>query len=212
MKKKEEMFTLNELKKGAILALKITLVFGIFFFLISSNKYTLIGLLVSLGISALYSFILGFGQGLLNDYLSTKWDWVKQTNQRVWAGIIVTVLYTIPAILVINYILFIKIQGGNVSDFFEFPMLWMHLFWVIFSFGVSAFLHARSFMLQWKKSIKQETTQHEIVAKTETAKFETLKNQIDPHFLFNSLNVLTSLIGENPNQAEKFTTKLSKSV
>ena len=28
--------------------------------------------------------------------------------------------------------------------------------------------------------------------------------------MFNSLNVLTSLIGENPDQAEKFTTKLSK--
>src|SRR5690606_34737643 len=32
----------------------------------------------------------------------------------------------------------------------------------------------------------------------------------DPHFLFNSLNVLTSLIDENPEQAQKFTTSLSK--
>ena len=65
-------------------------------------------------------------------------------------------------------------------------------------------------MLEWKKAATQETTKQEIVAKTETAKFESLKNQLDPHFLFNSLNVLTSLIGENPNLAEKFTTKLSK--
>jgi len=43
-----------------------------------------------------------------------------------------------------------------------------------------------------------ESTKQEIVAKTETAKFESLKSQLDPHFLFNSLNVLTSLIGENP--------------
>jgi len=56
----------------------------------------------------------------------------------------------------------------------------------------------------------KENNKQEIVAKTETAKFESLKNQLDPHFLFNSLNVLTSLIGENPNQAERFTTKLSK--
>jgi len=65
-------------------------------------------------------------------------------------------------------------------------------------------------MLEWKKSATQETVQQKIVAKTESAKFETLKNQIDPHFLFNSLNVLTSLISENPKQAERFTTKLSK--
>ena len=37
-----------------------------------------------------------------------------------------------------------------------------------------------------------------------------MKNQLDPHFLFNSLNVLTSLIDENPVAALQFTTSLSK--
>ena len=50
----------------------------------------------------------------------------------------------------------------------------------------------------------------QIVAKTESAKYKSLKSQLDPHFLFNSLNVLTSLIAENPAKAENFTTKLSK--
>lgn len=39
---------------------------------------------------------------------------------------------------------------------------------------------------------------------------ETLKAQINPHFLFNSLNVLSSLIYINPNNANKFTKALSK--
>ena len=58
---------------------------------------------------------------------------------------------------------------------------------------------------------KQENKvkEQKIIAGTASAKFDALKNQLDPHFLFNSLNVLTSLIGENPYQAEKFTTKLS---
>src|SRR5690606_34770151 len=43
-----------------------------------------------------------------------------------------------------------------------------------------------------------------------TASFETLKNQLDPHFLFNSLNVLSSLIEENPKKAQEFTVALSK--
>ena len=110
----------------------------------------------------------------------------------------------------INYVNFIIISGNNSDNFFKGGYLWQHVFYVILSFGVSAFLHARGFMIEWKNSVKQETTKQEIVAKTETAKFESLKNQLDPHFLFNSLNVLTSLIGENPLQAEKFTTKLSK--
>lgn len=210
MDSKADIFSTKELKSGFIMALKITLIFGVFFYLIGGSPYTIKGFVISIGVSALYSFGLGFGQGVLNDFLSKKWDWVTQTNQRVWTGIILTIAYTIPAILIIHYILFVKIQGDSIDNFFKFPMIWIHLFWIIFSFGVSAFLHARGFMLEWKKATNQETTEQKIVAKTETAKFETLKSQIDPHFLFNSLNVLTSLIGENPYQAEKFTTKLSK--
>lgn len=42
------------------------------------------------------------------------------------------------------------------------------------------------------------------------SQFEMLKNQVNPHFLFNSLNVLTSLISVEPEVAEKFTGQLSK--
>lgn len=42
------------------------------------------------------------------------------------------------------------------------------------------------------------------------SQFEVLKQQVNPHFLFNSLNVLTSLIKIDPDLAESFTEKLSK--
>ncbi len=57
-----------------------------------------------------------------------------------------------------------------------------------------------------KQKIKEQT----FLAGSATARFDALKNQLDPHFLFNSLNVLTSLIEENPDLAQKFTTSLSK--
>ncbi len=209
MRANKDTFSWKQISKGFWLAVRLTLVFGMLFYLINGD-FTLYSLLVTMGMSAMYTFVLGFGQGLLNDYLSTKWDWITETNKRVWIGVLGTLIYTIPIILLIDYFLFIKIKGFDSVDFFKPPMIWIHLFWVQFSLGVSAFLHARGFMMEWKNAVSHETTQHKIVAKTETAKFETLKNQIDPHFLFNSLNVLTSLIGENPNQAEKFTTKLSK--
>ncbi|WP_188442815.1 sensor histidine kinase [Planktosalinus lacus] len=41
------------------------------------------------------------------------------------------------------------------------------------------------------------------------AQLESLKNQVNPHFLFNSLNVLGALIHKNPDKAEKFVEKLS---
>lgn len=42
------------------------------------------------------------------------------------------------------------------------------------------------------------------------SQFEVLKQQVNPHFLFNSLNVLTSLIKVDPDLAETFTERLSK--
>ena len=201
--------TKRQFKEGVIVTLKITLIFALLFTLINQNfSFKAIG--YTLLISAMYSFGLGFIQGIINDSLSNKWDWIEHTNTRIWAGIVTTVLYTVPVVLLIDYVNFIVISGYNVDRFFSGRFLWQHVFYIILSFGVSAFIHARGFMIQWKNAVKQESTKQEIVAKTETAKFESLKNQLDPHFLFNSLNVLTSLISENPQQAERFTTKLSK--
>jgi sensor histidine kinase YesM len=41
------------------------------------------------------------------------------------------------------------------------------------------------------------------------SKLSSLQSQVNPHFLFNSLNTLSSLIHEDANRAEKFVTKLS---
>jgi len=62
----------------------------------------------------------------------------------------------------------------------------------------------------YKALTKNIIQEQQSIVKTETAKYETLKSQIDPHFLFNSLNVLSALIAENPEKAEDFTAKLSK--
>ena len=42
------------------------------------------------------------------------------------------------------------------------------------------------------------------------AHFEILKSQINPHFLFNSMNILSSLIPKSPKMAVKFTSQFSK--
>lgn len=41
------------------------------------------------------------------------------------------------------------------------------------------------------------------------SQLDVLKQQVNPHFLFNSLNTLSSLIREDPEQAEQFVDKLS---
>jgi two-component system, LytTR family, sensor kinase len=52
---------------------------------------------------------------------------------------------------------------------------------------------------------EKEQIKKELVA----AKFEGLKNQVNPHFLFNSFSVLTSLVETDPKAAVSFISKLS---
>ncbi|MFT5790921.1 MAG: two-component system LytT family sensor kinase, partial [Saprospiraceae bacterium] len=97
--------------------------------------------------------------------------------------------------------------GGSYNDFIANESYRNYTFGLWITLTIVIVFHAVYF---FKKNQENKVKESQIVAKNQTAKFESLKNQLDPHFLFNSLNVLTSLISENPNQAEKFTTKLSK--
>ncbi|KIA85588.1 histidine kinase [Flavobacterium sp. AED] len=205
----QRIHTYTEFKKGTIVSLKIALIFTFVFSLIQGS-FDLETILTTFWVSSLYSFGIGFGNGVINSLLNKKWDWLEHTNLRVYFGIIATVLYTVPVVLIIDYITFVVFQKMNPSEFFNDRMIWVHLFYIILSLGVSTFMHARSFMANWKQASRKEVTEQKIIAGTASAKFESLKNQIDPHFLFNSLNVLSSLIEENPDNAQRFTTSLSK--
>ncbi len=57
----------------------------------------------------------------------------------------------------------------------------------------------------------RESTQREFMLKQlhMQQQMEVLKQQVNPHFLFNSLNSLLALIRKNPQQAETFTEELS---
>ncbi|MBC7923596.1 MAG: histidine kinase [Ferruginibacter sp.] len=60
---------------------------------------------------------------------------------------------------------------------------------------------------QWRKTYEEKETLLKIQWQ---AKFDALKNQVNPHFLFNSLNSLSSLIADDTEQAEQFVDELSR--
>lgn len=94
-----------------------------------------------------------------------------------------------------------------MSYFVQNEHIKFYVFSLLITMVVSLFFHAIYF---YKKAQENKVKEQKVIAGTASAQFESLKNQIDPHFLFNSLNVLSSLIEENPDSAQKFTTSLSK--
>ncbi len=95
-----------------------------------------------------------------------------------------------------------------------FPFQLDHLFlavtWALYIILPSAFnliFFAGYFFNQWKEGILRAERLEKEKAQVQ---FENLKNQLNPHFLFNALTSLNSLIREDPELASKFLQQLSK--
>ena len=78
----------------------------------------------------------------------------------------------------------------------------------LFYFLIVSFNGIIYYYRQWKENLLH--TERLIRENTE-AKYEALRNQIDPHFFFNSLSVLTNLVYKDPDMAADYITQLAKS-
>lgn len=153
-----------------------------------------------------YAFIIGFSNITFFDVWKRS-TWYKKTPVlRIGVG-----LLGLAVITVIGFVLltsFIVTDGSSlksgqfVNDSSENYKsgLWLTLAIV----GMYLLIHV------YNEYQKNKLKEQKVIATAASAQFESLKNQIDPHFLFNSLNVLSSLIEENPDNAQQFTVSLSK--
>lgn len=201
---------LEVIKKTALNLLYINIIVSLFIFLIDGGEKTFEKYSITFLISGMYTFFIGLGNGFLNDYLDSKFSWTDETRKRTIAAIVGTLVMNIALVYFCNYLNFIVIQGKNPEKFFNGEMNFINWFFINFAIMISAIGHARGFMAAWKNSTKKEVVEQKLIAKSANAQFESLKNQLDPHFLFNSLNVLDSLIEENPVKAQRFTNSMSK--
>ena len=197
-------------RKTFITILWISLGTGIFFFTFFNEDKSFKNLFLYILNSFIYSFVLTFGNTFVNDLLNKKYSWTEQTKLRTIYGVLAMIVTNILLIFFCNYLVFVVINGMTNDYFFSEKMNFTNWFILNIAFLISAILHAKGFMVELKKNTKKEVVEQKLIAKSANAQFESLKNQLDPHFLFNSLNVLSALIDENPNQAQKFTSSMSK--
>lgn len=146
--------------------------------------------------------LLWRGNSLLNHFVDSQVSWYLFPTKRLVVGLISTVVYTLIAVITA------MMAFEKVFDFsFGKSYLWTIYFSVIVTVIISLILHSREFLLRGRQAtLDKEIHQKESIR----AKYEALKSQVSPHFLFNSLNALTNLVYEDQDKAAKFIKQLSE--
>jgi sensor histidine kinase YesM len=129
------------------------------------------------------------------------------SKKRIIIGFVSSFFLTLFVIFLLRLFIGVVINTKTFQGFLDNENASNYIVASVFAFIVLLITH---FVYLYKVYQENKVKQQKIIAGTANAKFESLKNQIDPHFLFNSLNVLSSLIEENPENAQRFTTSLSK--
>ncbi len=155
----------------------------------------------------LYSTPLALVNALFFYVLEKRFSSNKKSNIRLLVGFVGSMLLTLLTMFCIRIVHKILFLGFTVENFINTESPRFYFITILITLVISLFFHAFYF---YKKIQENKVKKQQIIAGNASAQFESLKNQIDPHFLFNSLNVLSSLIDEQPETAQKFTNSLSK--
>lgn len=155
----------------------------------------------------LFSCVLSFGGSKVDQVFDDKVSWIYHPAKRLIYTVVSYMLYcfitTFLIITVINLLLgeftLSTIPWKGLVNFTKQPMVVALIFMSIFT--------TRSWLMEWRKTaIEAEKLRSEKLA----SQYQSLKNQLNPHFLFNSLNVLSNLVYENADKSADFIQKLSK--
>jgi two-component sensor histidine kinase len=139
--------------------------------------------------------------------LPDRWvSWVEAPVRRLFWSILITVVFTALAWILLTWLFFSNNHGWDLVAHVKALTLDDFISPLIITFFISIFMHGRGFLLGWKETlVEAERLKKEHIS----AQYESLKNQINPHFQVNSLNVLASLVHKDADRAEEFIRRLS---
>ncbi len=154
-----------------------------------------------------FSFGFGFwlGNWVINEFIEKKLDWTKNLRRSNLISLCLYILYGIILSVTINYL----------YSFHLFENRGIDLFWDVFiktlivmflDLIVISTYNSTKLTKYWKKTIEKN---EELKRENLVARYEVLKNKVNPHFLFNSLNALSSVIDRKPELGSNFVKKLS---
>jgi sensor histidine kinase YesM len=156
-----------------------------------------------------FGYVIGIaffgGHTLIGYYTEKKLNWTKNPKKANIISLLMYIIYGLVVCSLIPNIFYRFVWGFSGQDLF-INVLIMSL--MIFSLDmiVISIFYSTYLAKYWKKAIEKNA---ELKRENLLAKYEALKNQVNPHFLFNSLNTLSGVVEQKPELATSFIKKLS---
>lgn len=157
--------------------------------------------------SFLYTIMIALivwqGNRYLHYSLRSYFDWINKPLQKVMVLILSVIFYTVP----VSVLLLV----GWYQLFTNEPVNWeiISQTTLIILIAVIFITHVYETVILVKQSENEMIRNEQLERAKVEAELEALKNQIDPHFIFNSLNTLSHLIEEKPAKAKEFNDTLA---
>jgi LytS/YehU family sensor histidine kinase len=159
-----------------------------------------------LGMELLITFMLAFLMFSLNFYILKPVESHRKLNL---GNIALAISLTLISVYILN-LFFNSIK--NLIDTVPLTRGHRHEFdytnFFVSALVVGSVLIIRLIYQKQSINIENETLRREALQ----SQFESLKNQLSPHFLFNSLTALKTLIRESPETAQNYVNSLSKAL
>jgi len=141
---------------------------------------------------------------IINRQLDKKYNWDQHPQQRFANQLIIDSAVAIGMVFWTKSIYRSYINDHSFIVAKDEIILMFYLFFIILGFVITELvyflLHKWRFNLAELERFKKENAEY---------RFELLQSQLNPHFLFNSLNTLSALVYENQDNAGLFIRKLS---
>lgn len=172
--------------------------------MIDNSRYAAGELLLAYLYFIFIAFAIWQGNRYLLFRLRLRFSWLSQPVYKVLALVVSNIFYTIP--ISVGLMTMWYVFGRHAATDWDviFKATALCVVCVVFI----THTYETVFLIKSWGTDKSKSEQLE-KAKTE-AELEALKNQIDPHFLFNSLNTLSHLIDHDPAGAKHFNDNLAE--
>ncbi|MFW5761110.1 MAG: sensor histidine kinase [Cyclobacteriaceae bacterium] len=157
----------------------------------------------------IYGFTIGFCYGIGNWVIGTltgrKLDWKNKLVRSNTISLLLFIVYGIIISITLPYI-FAKYFWDVDPESFSYVVMLNAFISLTIDLVIITFYYSQYLVYYWKKvNDRYEALKRENIS----AKYNALKNQVNPHFLFNSLNTLTGVVEKDQQKAVTYIKKLS---